>query len=345
MVRFTSGDEGLPRWSKLRALQGPFTSGAQFGAARQTIEVATGWPWRALKSEFHDYPPGTSPPAGKPYATVSGIEMPVGVVKRGALFFVPRALPYRPILPGLIADVMLYGLMWWGLLTLLPSIRRWRRRRSGLCIACGYDLQGDQAGGCPECGWNRAELRAPLERQVTGRQPGGIGGDHAKKRTRPTLAAVVRFGLCAVLGVATTLAVAWALAAWLPHSSLKRRFNLVSSGSGKSLQYVSVYEYSRPGMVRREWIGGAIGAAGGGSALGELEQEATLKTGLKTSNQDRSWGSLPAALERGGKAAGAGVEDARGWPYLALWCTLDASAINGVGGGKAMPRWDRRVAH
>ena len=157
MVRFTSGDEGLPRWSKLRALQGPFASGGQFGAARQTIEVATGWPWRALKSEFHDYPPGTSPPAGKPYATVSGIEMPVGVVKRGALFFVPRALPYRPILPGLIADVMLYGLMWWGLLTLLPSIRRWRRRRSGLCIACGYDLQGDQAGGCPECGWNRAE--------------------------------------------------------------------------------------------------------------------------------------------------------------------------------------------
>src|SRR6187402_2678664 len=149
------------------------------------------------------------------------------------------------------------------------------------------------------------------------------------------LAAAVRIGLCAVLGVATTLAVAGALAAWLPHSSLKRRFNLVSSGSGKSLQYVSVYEYSRPGMLRREWIGGAIGKAG--SALGELDQESTLKTGLKTSNQDRSWGSLPAALERGGKAAGAGVEDARGWPYLALWGTLDASAINGVGGGRPCP--------
>jgi len=137
------------------------------------------------------------------------------------------------------------------------------------------------------------------------------------------------------MGIATTVLLAWVLAAWLPHSPIKKRFNLVSSGTGKRLQYVTVYEYSRLGMVRREWIGGAIG--GGGSALGELGQEATLKTGLKTSDQDRSWGNLPAALERGGRAAGAGVEDARGWPYLALWCTLDASAINGVGGGKPCP--------
>ena len=25
----------------------------------------------------------------------------------------------------------------------------------GRCFACGYDLRGDYAGGCPECGWNR----------------------------------------------------------------------------------------------------------------------------------------------------------------------------------------------
>ena len=31
-------------------------------------------------------------------------------------------------------------------------LRRWRRRRRGLCIKCGYDLTGNESGVCPECG-------------------------------------------------------------------------------------------------------------------------------------------------------------------------------------------------
>ena len=31
-------------------------------------------------------------------------------------------------------------------------VRRWRRRRKGLCIKCGYDLTGNISGVCPECG-------------------------------------------------------------------------------------------------------------------------------------------------------------------------------------------------
>ena len=31
-------------------------------------------------------------------------------------------------------------------------MRRWRRRRKGLCIECGYDLTGNVSGVCPECG-------------------------------------------------------------------------------------------------------------------------------------------------------------------------------------------------
>ncbi|MCH7814156.1 MAG: hypothetical protein IID40_09070 [Planctomycetes bacterium] len=31
-------------------------------------------------------------------------------------------------------------------------IRRWRRRRKGLCAECGYDLTGNESGVCPECG-------------------------------------------------------------------------------------------------------------------------------------------------------------------------------------------------
>ena len=31
-------------------------------------------------------------------------------------------------------------------------LRRWRRRRRGRCVTCGYDLTGNVSGVCPECG-------------------------------------------------------------------------------------------------------------------------------------------------------------------------------------------------
>lgn len=31
-------------------------------------------------------------------------------------------------------------------------VRRWRRRRKGLCVKCGFDLTGNVSGICPECG-------------------------------------------------------------------------------------------------------------------------------------------------------------------------------------------------
>ena len=31
-------------------------------------------------------------------------------------------------------------------------LRRWRRRRKGLCRKCSYDLTGNESGVCPECG-------------------------------------------------------------------------------------------------------------------------------------------------------------------------------------------------
>ncbi len=31
-------------------------------------------------------------------------------------------------------------------------MRRWHRRRKGLCIKCGYNLTGNVSGVCPECG-------------------------------------------------------------------------------------------------------------------------------------------------------------------------------------------------
>jgi len=37
-------------------------------------------------------------------------------------------------------------------------MRRWRRRRRGLCLKCGYDLTGNESGVCPECG---SEIESP----------------------------------------------------------------------------------------------------------------------------------------------------------------------------------------
>ena len=31
-------------------------------------------------------------------------------------------------------------------------LRRWRRRRRGLCVNCAYNLTGNVSGVCPECG-------------------------------------------------------------------------------------------------------------------------------------------------------------------------------------------------
>jgi hypothetical protein len=54
------------------------------------------------------------------------------------------------------------GVQWWALfplLMILPTgafvrgpMRRWRRRRRGLCVECGYNLTGLTEARCPECG-------------------------------------------------------------------------------------------------------------------------------------------------------------------------------------------------
>lgn len=31
-------------------------------------------------------------------------------------------------------------------------VRRWRRKRAGCCLHCGYSLTGNRSGRCPECG-------------------------------------------------------------------------------------------------------------------------------------------------------------------------------------------------
>ncbi len=99
------------------------------------------WPWfgsaRFPDAEFHREYPGLFSPH---------------------LFGVFLSLDY-PFASGRMRAVAVpHGLVI-GLLLAYPAVafvrgpvRRWRRRRRGLCVACGYNLTGNVSGVCPECG-------------------------------------------------------------------------------------------------------------------------------------------------------------------------------------------------
>ena len=74
------------------------------------------------------------------------------------------AVPYRPMVVGLVIDTVFWAIVLWPLSLVLrhvlPGTRRKRRIKRGLCPACGYDLSGCVQPGCPECGLRREALVA-----------------------------------------------------------------------------------------------------------------------------------------------------------------------------------------
>jgi len=64
-------------------------------------------------------------------------------------------LPLRPIWSGLILDTLLFASVVALPVFGVPAMRRSRRRRRGLCVACGYPRPtpvSSAAIACPECG-------------------------------------------------------------------------------------------------------------------------------------------------------------------------------------------------
>lgn len=66
-----------------------------------------------------------------------------------------KALPLRPMYPGLAVNTLFFGVLWAGLLFAPGVVRRAARRYRGRCDRCGYDLGGLREAGCPECGDGR----------------------------------------------------------------------------------------------------------------------------------------------------------------------------------------------
>jgi hypothetical protein len=58
------------------------------------------------------------------------------------LFFIPVS----------VVAITIYGLLTRYFHPRKNILRRYRRKKKGLCLTCGYNLTGNVSGICPECG-------------------------------------------------------------------------------------------------------------------------------------------------------------------------------------------------
>ncbi len=115
----------------------------------------SGWPFLCLESGVCM---STTPPAWIAMTgSRAGIRLPRSVTARLDL---PAAttLPTHPCVPGLLADVALFGAAAFAALRGLDHLVARRRRRVGVCTNCGYTLDAT-AVRCPECGAARSAVR------------------------------------------------------------------------------------------------------------------------------------------------------------------------------------------
>jgi hypothetical protein len=116
------------------------------GNIGERLVVQTGWPCRAFEG------------------SVTLITLPKQPVRTERHWMLQlkadsdkRLWPVRPIWSGVACNAALFALLWLAFLPVMRGMRRSIRWYRGRCSSCGYDLRGDRAGGCPECGWRRAK--------------------------------------------------------------------------------------------------------------------------------------------------------------------------------------------
>jgi hypothetical protein len=101
----------------------------------------------------------TATEAGKPYVLQLGDAC--GYAR--ASLFAPEPEPVQRFVSAQWWALLIVGVPWLlvaGRIAYRP-MRRWRRRRRGLCVACGYDLTGNTSGACSECGATWRKARSP----------------------------------------------------------------------------------------------------------------------------------------------------------------------------------------
>jgi hypothetical protein len=138
-----------------------------------------------------------------------------------------------------------------------------------------------------------------------------------------------------LVGLLTSIAVAWGLAAWLPNRDWEVDLRLVFHEDRFDLRPVDWTQAARVGMTRRDWFVHRYGAFNRNSLLGRSVEPAQRRA----QTVDMMWGRLPAALRFEEGARASGIEDARGWPLLCLWCEFSYT-----GGAAAQPHRELRCS-
>ena len=122
------------------------TSDSTAGASHYQWLYQYGWPLRAFEVESR----ATST---KPPELLAALGPVPSWLRPGGASL--RHVPTRPIWYGLLLDSLLYAVLLWSMLAGSWATLRVSRLRRCRCPACNYDLRGDLAHACPECGWRR----------------------------------------------------------------------------------------------------------------------------------------------------------------------------------------------
>lgn len=105
-----------------------------------------GWPmrsWRYVHFGEYTVNPITPYTAGHPTSV-----MVVGVGFGHGW----KRLPIMPMWPGIVVNTTMFATGAAPILLVPGWVIRWRRRRRGLCVGCGYPRSSEEREMCPECG-------------------------------------------------------------------------------------------------------------------------------------------------------------------------------------------------
>lgn len=130
----------------------------------QVFTVATGWPLRCFRGEhwISWREPVPAPPVFN-FSSGQVLTAPSAPTEKlkGLHSFTHHAssagyVPYMPMWAALLGNVGIFSAVWFAVLFTPGLIVRCRRRSTGRCEGCGYNVAGLATGApCPECGFTR----------------------------------------------------------------------------------------------------------------------------------------------------------------------------------------------
>jgi hypothetical protein len=149
----------LDQWTGFRVPTHEYESGTT--KIEERIAHGCGWPkltlWCETYGNIRSWGPFGGPLRGGVETGLPPLKRDMGLGRSFLTF--PRALPFRPIWPGVIVNTFFYATTLW-LLFLGPfALRRIIRSRRGLCPSCAYPM--GESATCTECGRPLAEHSSP----------------------------------------------------------------------------------------------------------------------------------------------------------------------------------------